>query len=145
MRKKQLQYYWKAIFSDGSSLEQFENEKEVLFKEVEKRMEDLYRFYVISEDEKEVYYVDLKNKKLFSPKKTFTITGSNPELIYKRRNVVRIDRASGKVIDPTVIHILGLKTSTQEKQFEICGGNVNRPKKAELVDLKRKTKKDLLK
>jgi len=143
-RKEDLGFGWIADFKDGSSITQFnKNGKETLFKEVEDNMGNLAKFSIISADDKELYFADLINKLLVGPNVSYELTGKSPELIYKRRNRVRLEMGSGKILVPSIIHILGIKTSTEEKQFEIFAGQGLKPKKVEITNLTSKDKFDI--
>jgi hypothetical protein len=147
MTKEALGYYWEATFDDNSVLVQFDEKgDEILFKKVLDNMDALETFSVVNlDDENEVYTVDLVNKSIIGPNISYNITGSSPELIYFRRNSVRMELGSNKVIDPLVVHHLGIKTSTQEKKLEIFKGLGQRPKKIDFNDVKKKVKKDITK
>jgi len=145
MGKLNEDYYWKAYFSTGT-LEQYDiKDKEVLFKEVEKKMSDLKKFELISSDNKEVYTVDLVNKKILGPGVSYSITGTSPKLIFFKRNSVRAEVGTGNVLKPLTIFHFGIKTSTQEKKLEVFKGLGQNPKKVEYNDVKAKTKSDLTK
>jgi len=143
-RKEDLGFYWIAEFKNGSKIVQFDKEgNETLFKEVEDNKEDLVKFFIVSHDVKEEYIADLVNKMLIGPNVSYELTGKNPELIYKRRNRVRMEVGSGNIIDPSVTHILGIKTDTEEKQFEVFAGQGMKPKKVDITDLKSSDKLDI--
>jgi len=143
--KENLGYFWKADFDDGSSIEQFSKAgKEVLFKKVLDKEDQLEKFSVInSDDEKEAYLVNLSKKTITGPNVNYTLKGTSPKLIYFRRNSVRREIGSGAGMSPMVVHHLGLKTSTQEKKLEVFKGIGARPKKIEYSNVKTAEKVDL--
>ena len=144
MNNEFLGYYWRAEFSMGI-IDQFEGDKEILFKEVLYNIKDLEKFSVVSFDDDESYTADLIGKKIITPKKTYKIKGTNPKLIYFRRNSVRMSLGTGEMLDPMVVHHLGIKTNTDEKKVEIFKGLGTRPKKVEFNDVKDKKKLDITK
>ena len=91
----------------------------------------------------EQYIVDLITKELYGPGIYKNVTGSFPKLIYKRRNDVRVEVGTGKLIDPRVTHILGIQTSTNMIQFEVFHGLGMRPAKIEMHDLKKNLKNNI--
>jgi len=143
--KENLGYFWKADFDDGSSIEQFSKAgKEVLFKKVLDKEDQLEKFSIIScDDENDVYIVDLVEKSIIGPNILYSIKGTSPKLIYFRRNSVRREIGSGAGMSPMVVHHLGLKTSTQEKKLEVFKGIGARPKKIEYSNVKTAEKVDL--
>lgn len=145
MTKEILGYYWKAIFSDATELVQFDAlDVETPFSEVEVRKAELNEFHVISADDSEIFRADLVNKIIYTPTTNYPITGTNPQLIYKRRNSVRMEiGGKGKILDASVIHILGIITSTQEKQLEIFAGQGVKPKKIDWTNVKTKLKSNI--
>jgi len=145
MINETLGYYWQAVFDNGDIIAQYDNEKnEILFKEVLDKENELTEFSIISTEFDEGYTVNLVNKTIKGPGFSYTLTGTNPELIYFRRNFVR--QSVGGVIEPLVprvVHHLGIKTSTQEQKLEIFKGLGARPKKIEFNNVKKKEKEDL--
>lgn len=113
-------FYWKADFG-SSVLEQLDAEgNEVLFSEVENNMANLQTFSVISmENKNEEYTVDLGAQKISGNGININVTGNNPELIYKRRNEVRAEVGSNKIIESRKTHIIGIKTDDGEETLEI--------------------------
>jgi len=138
-RKEDLGYYWKAEFDDDSTIEQFDkNENETLFKDVLDKEDSLIRFSVISNDNKESYTADLSAKTLTGPGVSYSITGKAPKLTYFRRNSVRMEVGgqNRKLLSPNVVHMLGIKTSTNEKRLEIFAGQGMKPKEISYHDVK---------
>jgi len=136
-RKNELVFYWKAFFSDSSSIEQFDKkDNEVLFKEVLDKM-NLLETFIITDDNEE-YVVDLVDKTIETPYKTYTVVGKNPELIYFRRNSVRLEIGTGKSLPPSVVHHVGIKTDSDEKKVEIFPGQGMKPKEVKFNDIKKK-------
>jgi hypothetical protein len=143
MGRADVDFYWKATFTDGT-LEEFDEKDTVsLFKDVEKRKEDLTKFELIDPNGKESYTVDLVNKRILGPGITYSVTGSNPELIYFKRNSVRAEVGTGKILESSCVYHLGIKTSTQERKLEIFKGQGQKPKKVEYNDVKAVKKIDL--
>jgi hypothetical protein len=56
-----LNFYWKAFFSDGSILEQFENGIENKFQKVKDNFDKLIRFSLVNKDYSQCFTVDLQN------------------------------------------------------------------------------------
>ena len=141
-KKTNLGYYWIAKFDDNSEIEQFdEDDNEILFKEVLDKMDELEVFSIT--DGNETYEVDLVKQEIKSPKESFKVTGSNPELIYFRRNQVRMEIGANRpLLPPRVVHHLGIKTNTQEQKFEVFAGQGVRPKKVEYNNVKTNKKID---
>jgi len=147
MGKKDEDFYWKATF-DGSipNIEQFDElDNEILFKDVEDNISVLEKFELISSDNKEVYTVDLVNKKILGPGVSYSITGTSPKLIFFKRQSVRGEVGTGNVLKPLTIFHFGIKTSTQEKKLEVFKGLGQNPKKVEYNDVKLGVKSDLTK
>lgn len=133
-RLDHLGYYWIAKFSDDSEIKQFnEDESENLFKDVEDKKEDLVSFSLISKDGKEVYTVNLVEQTLVGPTTEGNISGDNPKLIYFRRNNVRGEVGTGRVLEAKLTHVLGIKTDQDEKMFEISPQLHMRKKKISIV------------
>jgi len=147
MGKLDEDYYWKATFDGGiPNISQFDEDgNEILFKEVEDNILVLEKFELISPDEKEVYLVDLVKKKISGPNISYNITGTSPKLIYFKRQSVRSEFRTGKIVKPLTVFHLGIKTSTQEKKLEIFKGMEQNPKKVEFSDVKSKIKVNITK
>ena len=134
-KKEALGFYWEAELNDGTVMPQFNGEDETLFSEVENNMSDLAFFRIVSSDDSEVFEIDFANLELTDHKgKKYNVTGSNPSLIYKRRNHVRMEVGSNKILDARVNHIIGLKTDSDEMSFEVDAGQGMRPKKVNIKD-----------
>ena len=145
-KKQILGFYWIAEFDDKSTITQFDSkDKEIMFSEVEAKKDNLVKFIISSADDKESYTVDLKGKNIISPNVIYTLTGKNPELIYKRRNSVRLSVGSSEGLAPSVVHILGIKTDKEEKQIEVFAGQGMKPKKVDFTNLKTSDKLDITK
>jgi hypothetical protein len=134
-RLDHLGYYWVAEFEDGSKLEQFNKDKsENLFKEIEERKSDLVSFSLVSKDGKEKYGVNLKEKTLVGPTKKEEVSGDTPKLVYFRRNNVRGEVGTGKVLESRLTHFLGLETDEDKKLFEISPQLHMRKKNIDFVE-----------
>lgn len=143
--KKDMGFYWIAKFSDDSIIAQYDKKgNEVLYREVLDNPLTLKEFKLMSSEEDEEYVVNLDEQKITTPYKNYNITGSNPELIYFRRNDVRMEvGGSGSIMPPRVVHHLGLKTTTQEQKFEIFKGLGQKPRKVEHFNVKTDIRTDL--
>lgn len=130
-------YTWRAVFSNDTELQQTDGKKETLFAAVEERKAELVKFYV--EGNGETYYVDLNTNEIVYPGGKIVLKGTAPELIYKRRNAVRAEVGTGRILDARVTHILGLKTSVEEKQVEITPQIGVRAKDVKLTDTAKKS------
>ena len=128
--KDNLEYYWIADFTDGTTVKQFKkNYTEVSYKEVMDKM-DLLDVFTITND-KEEYIVDISKGKIKTPNKNYNIKGNNYTLIYKRRNKVRLTVGGTdlKILAPEVTHIVGIDTDDEDQWIEVDGGQGQRPKK----------------
>jgi hypothetical protein len=132
-------YVWSAEFSDGTVISQFsEKGEEVPFSEVEKRMPELEVFTLYaSNDDLEEYVVDIVEKTIDTPEKSVVVKGNNPELIYKRRNQVRAEVGTNKIIEARTFFLVGLKTDTEEHVVNVFGG-LGRLKKKVMLEQKGK-------
>jgi len=132
-RKEELAFYWVAEFSDGSKIEQFDkNGKEVLYKEVDDRYDDLVMFSIT--DGTETYSVDLDKWKLITPNKTYTSKDSNRKLLYFRRNHVRMSLGEKReILSPRVYHHLGIKSDGKDLKVIVFAGKEQKPKNVEIV------------
>jgi hypothetical protein len=140
-----LKFFWKAEFADDSVLVQFpELGVETLFSEVEAKMEDLVRFSVVSvDDDQEVYYADLKSGVVGGNGVVDTVvTGDNLKLVYSRRNEVRAEVGTNKIIDSRRTHRVGLSSDSDEKVLEVFEGVGVLNKRVGIVDSASKKKID---
>ena len=134
-KKQILGFYWIAEFDDKSTIMQFDSkDNETKFSEVEANKEHLVKFSIASADDKELYIADLKDMMIIGPNTSYELSGALPELIYKRRNSVRIEVGTSKNLAPSVVHILGIKTDKDEKQLEVCAGQGMKPKKVDFTN-----------
>ena len=132
-------YNWKAVFSDDTELEQFNGEDEVLFSEVEKDMDKLSKFYLISDDGLEEYVVDFDSSEVISPSGSQSVKGDNPKLVYFRRNIVRGEVGTGRILDSRQIFFLGLETDDDRVVLEIAPQLLMSPKKV-IMEIVEKSK-----
>lgn len=109
--------YWIAEFKDGSILEQFDGDKENPFSMVEDKKDSLVSFKVVSEDT--TYEANISENYIKENNTIYKVKGKNPKLIYFRRRKVRFDPRTKEILESRTTHHLGLKTSTDEKKFEI--------------------------
>lgn len=115
-----LKFVWKAEFDDGTILDQFELDIENPFSLVEDNMASLVKFSVVSvEDPLEFYSADLLTGVIGGNGVEETVLGDSFELVYKRRNEVRAEVGSNKIIEARKTHILGLKSDVDEKTIEV--------------------------
>jgi len=143
-RKELLGFYWIADFDDDSTITQFDKDgNEVMFSEIEDIKSQLVKFSIISADNKELYIADLKELMLIGPNTSYELVGNTPELIYKRRNSVRMEVGSNTILPPSVVHILGIKTDKEEKQIEVFAGQGMKPKKVDITNVKTAIKVDI--
>ena len=106
--KESLGYYWTAKFSDNSEISQFDgNGDEVRFAEVLNNPLDLKEFRLQSSEEDEEYLMDINDMRIHTPTRNYVVTGANPELIYFRRNQVRMEMSGPnmkELLVPRVVH-----------------------------------------
>jgi hypothetical protein len=108
-----LSFSWKAFFSDGSILEQYENSIEHKFKEVQDNSNKLIRFSLVNKDYSQCFTVDLQTgfiiynncRNIEAEKK------ENIRLIYFLRHRVTLTEL-GKEIEHTIEYHLGLQWVT---------------------------------
>jgi hypothetical protein len=145
--KENLGFYWIAELINGKVISQFDSEgKEILFSEVEKNKDLLVKFSLISSSEsKDINscVVDLKNNTIYIGGDKILVTGTNPRLVYFRRNEVRSEVGSGKILGSRVFHHVGIKTDSNERVVRLFNGHLMKSKKVELVDLKTKETFDM--
>lgn len=133
-RKEELQYYWVAKFSDNHIIEQFkEDGSENLFKQIEEYKSDLVEFSVVSNDKSEEYKVDLVKQVITGPSISESVSGKDAKLVYFRRNKVRGEVGTGKILSTKVTHNIGLETSDDKKVIEVTPSLFMSKKKIELV------------
>jgi len=139
-----LDFSWEARFSDESVIAQFDKDgKEIKYGVVEKKIDDLEEFVIVSKNLDEMYIVNLVDKTIVGPDISYTVVGNGAELIYRRRNDVRLELGTGNRLDPRVRHIIGIKTDKEEKVVEVFYGLGMKPKKIEFVDRKKMSKLDV--
>lgn len=128
-------FFWKATFDDDSTLIQFDGDDEISFGGVLDREKELKSFELIANaGDDEIYKVDLTNGEVIGPGVKYIVSGNNLELIYKRRSQVRQSIITKKRLSPRVRHILGLKSDTNTKEFEIFAGLGQVEKKIKIFD-----------
>jgi len=145
--KENLGFYWIAELINGKVISQFDSEgKEILFSEVEKNKDLLVKFSLISSSEsKDINscVVDLKNNTIYIGGDKILVTGKNPRLVYFRRNEVRSEVGSGKILGSRIFHHVGIKTDSNERVVRLFNSHLMKSKKVELVDLKTKETFDM--
>jgi len=143
-KKEELGYFWVATFNDKNVISQFDGEDEIPFIVIDGMLDELKEFKITDATETESFVADFVNQKLYSKNTEYVLSGENPQLIYKRRNRVRMEvGGSGKILDSNVTHIIGMKTTTDEQQFEVFAGQEVRPKKINYVNNLSKEKFDI--
>ncbi len=108
-----LSFSWKAFFSDGYILEQFENKIEHKFKEIKDNFDKLTKFSLVNKDYSKCFTVDLKNGFIiynnFRNINTDQIgKKENIRLIYFRRHQVEISE-KGQELSHKIEYYLGLQ------------------------------------
>jgi hypothetical protein len=128
-----LKYYWKVILDDDSEINQFVDSIETPYSEViaELSSENVKEFRIIEqlEDTPNVYCVDLVNYKFYkgtiaSPHAEDVTPGGisgtgRANLIYRRRNQIRIDETGHIVNPPRMTFILGLRISDTSYTLDV--------------------------
>lgn len=113
-------YPWKATFKNGSMLSQYENEKEMLYKEVLERKNSLVSFTIISPTGEE-FEVDLihgtlsKNGKVAD--EICLKEDEKADLIYERIN--KVTMSNYKISSREITHRIGLKSEVDKKVMEV--------------------------
>lgn len=143
-KKEDLGYSWSVKLTDNSTINQFDGETENPFSLVEDEFGNIKEFTLSDAEETEVFGVIFSAQKLYSQNLEYVLDGDTPELIYKRRNDIRMEvGGGGTILNANVTHIIGLKTSTDEQQFEIFGGQGVKPKKVKIKDTAGDTETDI--
>lgn len=145
--KEDLGFYWTVTFQDNSTLSQYDGlGDEVRWADVESNASPVKKIKITSSEEDEDYELDLGDGKIYTPTKTYTVLGTNPQYIYFRRNDVRMEVGPAEkrvILPPRVTHHLGIKTDTQEKVVEVFKGLGMKPRKVTFKDLVNETEEDL--
>jgi len=128
-------YKWEATFKSALPIKQFEKGVETPFSVIEQNKDDLKTFKIVADDG-EFYEVDIikgeincngkKNEKLELMKNEV------PDLIYSRRNQVRLNIVTGEQLSKRTTHMLGLKTNTEKIVIEAFPGLGIKEKKIKL-------------
>ena len=136
--KIELDYTWKAVLDDDTEIAQIDDKgNEVLFAEVEKNKDKLSYFHIISADGEEQYSVDMNSGEIIGPNVTYTVDGEKFELIYKRRNKVRLATGTGALLPGITTHIIGLESDTDKKEFQVFAGKEMKPKEVNVKEGKK--------
>jgi len=128
-------YTWKTTSKDGNVINQYEGNVEIPFSEVDKLKDELELFRLDGED-KTYLEVDLVKGELDSNGKKKLKLSNNKlpvELIYARRNKVRVMVGVGTPLSQQVTHRLGIKNSEETIVLEIFPGLLQSEKKASLI------------
>ena len=116
-----LIFTWKAIFSDGSIIEQFENDVENRFQLVKDKFDDLILFSLVNKDYSQCFTVDLTHGLIFFNTILFKDKIENKEncrLIYFRRHTVELNQ-SGKELGHSIEYHLGFQYLKDGKNQKI--------------------------
>lgn len=113
-----LSFLWIAIFKDGTKIEQLENGKEHLFKEVQQKFEDLV-YFNLTDRKGHLFTVNLLNgligyNKLEFPYIESKEEKSNIRLIYFRRHRIEIGEQDLKEKLHTITYHLGLQYNDEK-------------------------------
>jgi len=122
-----LQFYWKAFFSSGKVIEQFENGIEHRFQEVKDDFENLIKFSLVNKDYSKYFVVDLEygfilhnNYNLNNINFEQLEQKNNIRLIHFRRHFVEIGTKDLKEKSHQIIYFLGLQwQDSEEKNHKI--------------------------
>lgn len=117
-------FKWEATFKNLPKMKQFNGNEEILFSEIEKNKKDLTTFKIVAENG-EYYLIDLiKGEFDFNGKKKEKINlGTKmPQLIYSRRNRLRINPSTGEQLEKITIHRIGIKTDLDNYVIEVFPG-----------------------
>jgi len=103
-----LSFSWKAFFSDGSILEQYENSIEHKFKEVQDNSNKLIRFSLVNKDYSQCFTVDLQTGFIiYNNYRNIEVEKKeNIRLIYFLRHRVILTEL-GKEIEHIITYYLG--------------------------------------
>ena len=109
-KKPELQVHWEATFTDGSSISQFKNGEENLFKEVQNKYNSLLYFSLTHKSKPIKLIVDLKQgiialNEINQLEDALITNKNNIRLIYFRRN--RVTLTSSEIINHEIIYFLG--------------------------------------
>lgn len=107
-----LTFEWIAIFKDGSKLQQYDNDKENLFKEVQQRFKDLV-YFNLTDKKGHLFTVDLINGRigynyLILPYMEVEYK-NNPRLVYFRRHKIEISTQDLKEVSHIITYNLGFQ------------------------------------
>ena len=132
-----MDYNWEAIFDDGSTIKQFdENGEEVLFKEVENNIHKLETFKIVSRKGDEYYSVNLY-KGIIDLNGKFTnelFRGrDNLKLDFKRRNVVVGNQDTLEVVKHSISYRIGMSDENDSVIIDATPKNINGVKKVEII------------
>lgn len=110
---------WSAYFKNGDIIEQFVQDKEIKFLEVQKRMPELISFQLSDEFKTEKYYVELHTGKLYINGEIKTLeTENDRELIFYRSNEV-VMNPNYKQIYHNITYVIGMTDGEKELKLEI--------------------------
>lgn len=116
-----LSFTWKAIFSDGSIIEQFENDVENRFQLVKDKFDKLILFSLVNKDYSQCFTVDLTHGLILFNTILFKDKIENKEncrLIYFRRHTVELNQ-SGKETNHKIQYHLGFQYLKDGKNQKI--------------------------
>jgi len=113
-----LNLVWKATFSDGSVIKQFDGDKENKFELVKNRFEELSQFELVHIDKPLLFVVDTRRGFLFINKchnvaEEIVGSKSNIRLIYFRRRNIDFN-IKGEVLDTRISYFLGYQYNDKQ-------------------------------
>jgi hypothetical protein len=120
-----LSFFWKAFFSDGSILEQFDNKgNEHRFQEVKDNFDKLIRFSLINKDYSQCFTVDLQSDLIiYNNYRNINLNNiekkNNLRLIFFRRHRVEIGTQDLKEKKHTITYHLGYQYLKDGKNQKI--------------------------
>ena len=120
-------YNWKATFDGGLEIKQFNEQGEVLFKEVEDKIDSLIYCEFNHIENNTSFKIDFITSQFIINNKPYIVVDlENPKLICKRRNKIRVDAIEGTTLDAVTVYILGFRDGDNEYYFEIFPGIGNK-------------------
>ena len=140
-------YTWQAVLEDGNILNQFEGEDETPFSEVDAVKDEIESFRIDGEDDSFVEVFLKKTKKgtvNCNGKKTFSLKDKTLpiELVYSRRNQVRVKIGEGVPLSSRVTHRIGLSNTNENLVLEVFPGLQMAPKNVLKKVYNKSTKKE---
>jgi len=116
-----LSFTWKAVFSDGSIIEQFENDVENRFQLVKDKFNDLILFSLVNKDYSQCFTVDLTHGLIFFNNHLSVENKEikdNIRLVFFRRHTVELNQV-GKETNHKIEYHLGFQYLKDGKNQKI--------------------------